>query len=76
MFVYVQVRPKFQENKSEAKLEFRSCMARLSKDLKLYKISPQVNIHIYANCIFAHIKSFAKPESVIRFQHLNNTVHN
>ena len=28
-------------NKTEAKLEFRSCMDRLTRDLKLYRISPQ-----------------------------------
>ena len=36
-----RIRLKNPANKLEAKLEFRSCMERLSKDLKLYKISPQ-----------------------------------
>ena len=30
------------QNKSDAKADFRACMDRLSRDLKLYRISPQV----------------------------------
>ena len=30
------------QNKSDAKADFRVCMDRLSRDLKLYRISPQV----------------------------------
>ena len=33
------------QNKSDAKLDFRACMERLSRDLKLYRISPQVESH-------------------------------
>ena len=30
------------QNKADAKADFRACMDRLSRDLKLYRISPQV----------------------------------
>ena len=32
------------QNKSDAKADFRACMDRLSRDLKLYRISPQVKM--------------------------------
>ena len=31
------------KSKVDAKAEYRACMERLSRDLKLYRISPQVN---------------------------------
>ena len=34
------IRKQSYSNKVEAKIDFRACMERLSRDLKLYKISP------------------------------------
>ena len=32
------------QNRADAKADFRACMDRLSRDLKLYRISPQVKL--------------------------------
>ena len=34
-------------SKQDAKIDFRACMDRLSRDLKLYRISPQVSRVFY-----------------------------
>ena len=36
-----RVTHKIYSNKVDAKIEFRCCMDRLTRDLKLYRISPQ-----------------------------------
>ena len=36
-----RVNTKIYSNRVDAKIEFRACMERLTKDLKLYRIAPQ-----------------------------------
>ena len=40
-WAHSRVRSKTFSNKVDAKIEFRCCMDRLTRDLKLYRIAPQ-----------------------------------
>ena len=40
-WAHSRVRSKRFSNKVDAKVEFRCCMDRLTRDLKLYRIAPQ-----------------------------------
>ena len=42
-----RVSHKTYSDKADAKIEFRCCMDRLTRDLKLYRISPQDLIKVY-----------------------------
>ena len=55
------IRKQSYSNKVEAKIDFRACMERLSRDLKLYKISPNdlikeqiVTLRLSILTFFAH----------------------
>jgi RAP1 GTPase activating protein 1 len=42
-----RVNNKRYSDKTDAKIEFRCCMDRLTRDLKLYRISPQDLIKVF-----------------------------
>ena len=55
-----RVNTKTYSNRVDAKIEFRCCMDRLTRDLKLYRIAPQdlIKVHIYFHCIIPKITYF------------------
>ena len=58
-----RVNTKIYSNRVDAKIEFRACMERLTKDLKLYRIAPQdlikVNLlKVLVNLVYILIKTW------------------
>ena len=72
------IRKQSYSNKVEAKIDFRACMERLSRDLKLYKISPndliKEQIVILLLPIFAMISYFLAIIIFIRDSDLTTSV--
>ena len=48
-----RVNTKIYSNRVDAKIEFRACMERLTKDLKLYRIAPQDLIKVNIVKVFS-----------------------
>ena len=48
-----RVNTKIYSNRVDAKIEFRACMERLTKDLKLYRIAPQDLIKVNIVIVFS-----------------------
>ena len=55
-----RVNTKTYSNRVDAKIEFRCCMDRLTRDLKLYRIAPQdlIKVHIYFHWIIPKINYY------------------
>ena len=51
----VRVHSKSFSNIVDARIEFRCCMDRLTRDLKLYRISPQDLIKVWVNLVLGHV---------------------
>ena len=53
-----RVNTKIYSNRVDAKIEFRACMERLTKDLKLYRIAPQDLIKVNIVKVFSSTYSY------------------